>query len=112
MLQHYQHTPRYKTWLAATKFFLRAQCDHCIPTYSAEHGSKFEVPMGSFGDLRTVTYPLSFTFRVLRQHDKALYCYTVTKDYHFARWRFAEAWKQTKTGKRISPLPIPNDRRT
>jgi hypothetical protein len=107
MLGHYQHSPRYKAWLAATKFFLRAQCDHQIPAYSSEAGSKFEGDMGPLGDLWTVAYPVSFTFRVTRPHDEALYCYTVTKKSYFAQWHFEDAWKRTKSGKRIARLSIP-----
>ncbi|HEY4283583.1 MAG TPA: hypothetical protein VGM62_11015 [Chthoniobacterales bacterium] len=107
MLRHYQHTPRYKAWESATKFFVRAQCDHRIPEYSAETGSKFDVDLGALSDLRTVSYPVSFTFRVTRPHDKAVYCYSVSKSSHFSPWQFQDAWKQTREGKRIAPLAVP-----
>jgi len=84
MLQRAQRSPRNKACWAATKFFLCAQCEHRIPAYSADASSKFDADIGAYSDLWTLAYPISFTFRVTRQHDQALYCYTVTKNSRFA----------------------------
>ena len=106
MLQRYRHSARYKAWLGAMKFFLRAQSDHLIPAYSAEEGSRFDTDLGQLVDFSTVSFPVSFTFRVTRRDDPVLYCYTVTRESRFAQWHFQEAWKQTKKGRRIAPLPF------
>ena len=111
MAERGRSSPRGKAWLSATKFFLWAQCEHRIPAYANESGSRFTADMGAYRDLWRVSYPLSFTFRVMRPDDEVVYCYTITKNSRFGSWHFQDAYKQTKDGARIGPLPISNDGR-
>ena len=102
-----RRSPRGKTSWSATKFFICALGRNQIPDCKASEEGSFTTDTGPLNDFGAVNYPISFTFKLTKRGESALYCYTVQKDAWFSRWHFTKAWKQTKGGKRLAELSVP-----